>query len=310
MRIAILGAGGVGSYYGGILAHAGHEVSMLARGDHLAALRARGLEIRTPDGVFGATVAASGDVTELGAPELAVLSVKCFSLAEILPAVRHLAANGATILPLLNGVEAVDRLGSGGVARDRLLGGLTHISAVRVAPGVVERRSAIQRVTVGELDGRLSERVERIVSAFREAGAEAVASKEITAELWRKFAFIATVAAACGLARAPIGPVRDAPYGRLLFSRAVEEVFAVARARGVAVGPKDAEETLAFIDSRPPDTVPSFLLDLEAGGPNELDDLSGAVSRLGRDVGVETPFHDTATAALSAATSGRDGKTP
>ncbi|MFI5180391.1 MAG: ketopantoate reductase family protein [Thermoanaerobaculia bacterium] len=309
MKIAILGAGGVGGYYGGALASAGHHVSMLARGPHLEALRARGLEIRTPDGIFFANVAATGDPMELGKPDLAILSVKSYSLAEILPAVRLVAEKGATILPLLNGVEAVDRLASGGIAKERLLGGLTHISAVRIAPGVVERRSPLQKVTVGELDGCISGRVERIASAFREAGAEAVVSHEIVADLWRKLAFIASMAAACGLARAPLGRIRTAPLGPLLLSRAVHEVFAVARERGVVLLDDEEEKTLRFIDSIGDGTKPSFLLDLEASGPTELDDLCGAVSRLGREAGVPTPIHDTATAALGAATASRRPET-
>ncbi len=138
------------------------------------------------------------------------------------------------------------------------------------------------------------------MAAFRDAGAQARASEDIAADLWRKFAFIAPMAAACGLARAPIGPVRDAPYGKLLLQRAVGEVLAVARVRGVRLAEDEEWKILAFMDGLGGAMKPSFLLDLEAGGPNELDDLSGAVSRLGREAGVETPVHDTAVAALSA----------
>src|SRR6185295_9671073 len=202
------------------------------------------------------------------------------------------------ILPLLNGVDAADRLIAAGVPGDRVLGGLTEISAARVAPGIVERRSPFQRVGVGELAGGVSKRAERIADAFRKAGADARASADITADLWRKLAFIASMAAACGLARSPIGPIRDAPLGHLLIERAVREVIAVAQARGVAVGEEDASRILAFIDTLAPGIKPSFMLDLESGGPTELDDLCGAVSRIGREVGVETPMHDVATAAL------------
>ncbi|MBW8878610.1 MAG: ketopantoate reductase family protein [Acidobacteria bacterium] len=298
MRIAILGAGGVGGYYGGALARAGHAVALLARGAHLEALRGRGLEVRTPEGTFTAAVAATDEPRELGQVELAVVAVKSYSLPEIVPAARLLAERGAVILPLLNGVEAADRLVAQGVPGDRVLGGLTEISAARLGPGVVERRSAFQRVVVGERAGGVSERAERIAAAFREAGADARASADITADLWRKLAFIATMSAACGLARSPIGPIRKAPLGHLLIERALHEVVAVARSRGVAL-PEDVEpKILGFIDTLPDSMRPSFLLDLESGGPTEIDDLSGAVSRLGREAGVETPVHDVATAAL------------
>jgi 2-dehydropantoate 2-reductase len=300
MNIAILGAGGVGGYYGGILARAGHRVALLARGAHLEVLRERGLEVRAPEGTFTVAVEAVGDADELRGIELAVVAVKSYSLAEIAPAARLLAERGAVVLPLLNGVEAADRLIEAGVPGERVLGGLTEISAVRIGPGIVERRSPFQRVVVGERAGGASERAERIASVFREAGAEARASNDITADLWRKLAFIATMSAACGLARTSIGPVREAPLGNLLIERALREVTAVARARGVPLPADTEEKLLGFVSGLPGAMKPSFLLDLESGGPTELDDLSGAVSRLGRQAGVETPIHDAATAALSA----------
>jgi len=301
LRIAILGAGGVGSLYGGTLARAGFPVAFLARGAHLEALQARGLEVRTPTETFTVSVRAAATAEELGPVDLAIVAVKCYSLDGIVPAAKLLATRGATILPFLNGVEAADRLIAGGVPRESVLGGLTQVSTARVAPGAVQRKSAFQKVTVGELAGGLSARAERVAAAFRAAGADASASADIQADLWRKLAFIAAMAAACGLARAPVGPVKRAPYGPLLLTRAVAEVFAVAQARGIGIGEHDEEKTLRFIESLAEGLKPSFLLDLEAGGPNELDDLSGAVARLGREVGVATPIHDTAVAALSAA---------
>jgi len=298
MRIAILGAGGVGGYYAGILARSGHAVALLARGPNLDALRARGLEVRTPEESFTVAVQATDDPKTFGVCDVAIVAVKTYSLAAIAPAARLLAEGGAAILPFLNGVEAADRLVESGVPANQVLGGLTQVSVVKVEPGVVERKSSFQKVTVGERVGKPSERVRRIVEAFQGAGAEARVSEDISADLWRKFAFIASMAAACGLARAPIGLVRDAPYGKVLLARAVREVLAVARARGLRLAEDEESKILAFIDSLGGGMKPSFLLDLEAGGPTELDDLSGAVARLGREAGVETPVHDTAAAAL------------
>ena len=149
MKIAILGAGGVGGYYGGVLARAGHQVSMLARGAHLEALRERGLEVRTPEEPFTVAVGAADDPRELGENDLAIVAVKTYSLGEIAPAARIVAEAGAIVLPLLNGVDAADRLIEGGVPDERVLGGLTEISAVRTAPGVIEGRSQFQRGVVG-----------------------------------------------------------------------------------------------------------------------------------------------------------------
>jgi 2-dehydropantoate 2-reductase len=246
-------------------------------------------------------VEATGDPKELGRVEFAIVAVKSYSLMEIVPAARLVADSGAAILPLLNGVEAADRLVAHGVPGEQVLGGLTQISVARIGPGIIERRSPFQRVVVGERAGGSSERAERIASAFREAGAEARVSDDITADLWRKFAFIASMSAACGLARSSVGPIRKAPLGDLLFERAVREVLAVARARGVRLAEDEESKILQFIGSLADVIKPSFLLDLESGGPTELEDLCGAIARLGRLARVETPVHDTATAALSAA---------
>jgi 2-dehydropantoate 2-reductase len=191
-----------------------------------------------------------------------------------------------------------------------LLGGLTAISVVRIAPGVFERRSPFQRVVLGELDAQAksqpqperAQRVEAICRAFRAAGVEASVSADITADLWRKFAFIASMAAASGLSRTAIGPLRATPLGHLLIERAVREVVSVARARNVALADDEVERTMKIIDGLPDAMKPSLLIDLEAGRPTEIEDLSGAVSRLGKACGVETPVHDTAAAAIGVST--------
>ncbi len=302
MRIAVLGPGGVGGYYGGELARAGHDVRLLARGEHLEALAERGLEVRTPEGAFTVHPRACGDPSGLGDVDLALVTVKAYSLASVTPAAASLAAAGADVLPFLNGVEAVARLREGGVPEERLLAGVTTISAAKVAPGIIERRSPFRRVVVGEPGGGLSERVERVAEIFREAGADARASGEIEVDLWRKFVFLTAISGACGLARASVGRVREAELGLLLIERAVAEAAAVGRAAGAALPDDEESRAVEFIAGLPGAMVPSFVLDVEAGGPTELDILSGAVTRLGRRAGVPTPVHDTVVAALGAAT--------
>jgi 2-dehydropantoate 2-reductase len=301
VKFAILGAGGVGGYYGGLLAKNSHEVCVLARTSNLAALRERGLEVRTPEGSFTVPVKASDNAKDFSEVDCALVAVKNYSLAEIAPAATFLANQGALIVPLLNGVEVADQLVANGVPQAQLVGGLTAISVVRVSPGVFERRSPFQRVVLGELGPSQPERkqrIEAIVHAFQEAGVDASVSQDMTADLWRKFAFIASMAAACGLSRTPIGPLRATKLGHLLIERAVREVISVARARKVALADDEAERTMKIIDGLPEAMKPSLLIDLEAGRPTEIDDLSGAVSRLGRVCGVETPVHDTAAAAI------------
>ncbi|TVR54321.1 MAG: 2-dehydropantoate 2-reductase [Gemmatimonadales bacterium] len=317
MRVAILGAGGVGGYFGGLLARGGHEVRLLARGPHLKAIRNRGLEVRTPEETFITHPFATDDPGELGVVDVVFVAVKAYSLQEVAPVAAELArsrsaasedteagvaepgaiAPGAIVIPFLNGVDAVQELQAAGVPGDRLLPGLTYISATRTAPGVVERRSEFQRIRLGTS----SERAQAICQALRGVGVDAETSPDIQVELWRKFIFLTAFSAVCGLTRTDIGTVREATLGLDLLGQAVREIAAVGRACGISL-PSDAEaDALALLESLPPTLKPSFLRDVEAGGPNELDILSGAVARKGREVGVPTPLHDTATFVLGMA---------
>jgi 2-dehydropantoate 2-reductase len=317
MRVAILGAGGIGGYYGGLLARAGHSVAVLARGENLSVLRQRGLELRTPEETFLVPVEASDDVRQFALVDLAIVAVKTYSLAEIAPAARWSAENGALVLPLLNGVGIADRLMERGVPEENVLGGLTTISAERTSPGIFERHGKVQQIVFGEFDpappGNVhprSKRVGEIAEAFRGASVETRVSGDIRLDLWRKFAFLAPVAAACGLTRSPIGPIRANPFGRLLLQRAIAEVVAVAHARSINLADNEISRILEFCDSLPETNKPSLLRDLEAGRPTEIDDLSGAVSRMGRSLRIETPIHDTAFAAISLASKHSDHPKP
>ena len=299
MRTIIIGAGGVGGYFGAVLARRGHEVTLFARGAHRDAVRERGLTIRGAGDEFVVRVGVTDDPRALPAADLALVAVKGYSLAEVVPAVRIAAERGADVLPLLNGVSAADELLAGGVARERLLGGIARISAARTEPGAIELRSSFSSIVLGALGGGLSERAERIVATLRAAGIDSRATDRIEVELWQKLVFIASMAAVCGLAGAPIGPARDAPHGARIVERAVREVVAVARARGVALPEDEAERTTRYLLSLPAEMKPSFLLDLESGRPTELELLSGAVVRYSVDAGLDCPFHETAYAALS-----------
>ena len=302
MRIAILGAGGVGGYDGAVLARAGNEVQLLARGKHLEAIRTGGLRITEADGSsWVARVTATDDPAALRGAKLVLVTVKSYDLDAIGPVAADLARHGGTVVPFLNGVEAAERLEQLGVPRQSLLGGLTAISAERTGPGQIARRSPFNRVVVGELAGGTSPRATEIAALLAAAGIEARASAEMPLELWRKFVFITTMGSCCGLARTPTGPVRAAPLGNAMLERASAESIAVGRAMGIGFAPDEVSRVIAQIAALPDSMKPSFMLDLERGGPTELDVLSGAVSRLGRQVGVPTPVHDTAVAAFGAA---------
>jgi len=299
LRFTIIGAGGVGGCFGSALRQAGHEVTFFARGAHLDAIRRQGLTVRSLGGTAVVRVSATDRVAELPPSDVAVVAVKSYSLPQVIPVVRAAAERGASVLPLLNGVTAADELIAGSVPRECVLGGIARVSAARIAPGVVERRSDFQSVVVGELGGGLSERATAVADAFRGAGIDARASDIIDIELWQKFVFITALAAVCGMSRAPVGAVREAPGGRRLIERAVNEVVAVAHARGVSLPAEEAERTCAYIGTLPAAMKPSFLVDLESGGPTELDTLSGAVARFAAEARIECPVHETARTVLS-----------
>jgi 2-dehydropantoate 2-reductase len=178
---------------------------------------------------------------------------------------------------------------------------VSYVSAVRIEGGVFERRSTFQRVIVGELPNGISPRAKKIATMFADAGAEATASEDITLALWQKFVFLASIAAACGLTRLPIGPVRDNPLGARLIERLVREAVAVGRARGIALPQDEEARVLNQINSLPAASQPSLLLDLLAGSPTEVDVLSGAIARFAEEGKIETPIHDAAALILGAA---------
>jgi 2-dehydropantoate 2-reductase len=300
--LAFIGAGGVGGYFAAVLARAGVPVRLLARGEHLDAIRRQGgVEVHEPGAErFLAPVSASDDPATLAGSAFALVTVKSYSLAELAPTLRALAGDGTVLVPLLNGIDIAERVVAGGVSRSQILGGLTYIAAARTAPGVIARTSPFRRIIIGELDGSRSERAARLVDVLGRAPITAEASEQITLELWRKFAFLTPLAALCGLARGSIGPVRRAPSGQAVLERAVREIVAVARATGVPFSDDDTRHALGALEALPDSTQPSFLADLLRGGPTELDVLSGTVVRLARNYGIDVPVHETALAALSA----------
>lgn len=304
MDIGIIGAGAIGSYYAGVLSRAGHRVRLHARGEHLAAVQARGLEVRTLDETFIAHPEAVADGDALGAPDFVLVAVKGFALDDVAPLVAEVAQRGATVIPLLNGVDAAEGLERGGVPRAAIVGGLCAVSVFRTAPGVVERRSTFSRVTIGEFDGSASARVKRLVEAMTAAGVEAAVSREIMRDLWRKFSMIVPMSVACGLSRTAMGPVLATEGGRMILQRTLSELVAVSRAAGAdsALSDDDEARTLRGLLAVQATIMPSFLHDLVKGGPAEVQTLSGTVSRLGRALGVVTTVNDVATAAFIAAT--------
>ena len=227
------------------------------------------------------------------------MTVKGYSLPEVGAEVAAAAKAGAAIVPLLNGIDVAERLVALGVPREAIIGGFVRASLVRTEPGVISRLSPFDLIVVGELDRVARERTSQLANVFAGANIKAAVSDDIVLDLWRKFAFIVTMGVACGLSRKSIGPVLSTERGRALVLGAIQEIVAVSQG---ALGPEDEEQTRKDIFALPAAMKPSFLLDLERGGPTELELLPGTVSRFGRERGVPTPIHDVATAAFEVAT--------
>ena len=292
MRFAIVGAGGVGGYFGGKLARAGEDVGFVARGEHLAAIREKGLEVTGPGDSFLVRPAkATDDPASLGAADVVIVAVKAWQLPELLPRLRPLVGTQTAVLPLLNGVEAPGQL-AGAFGAPRVLGGLCAVLSFVARPGVIEHLGAPASISLGELGGGTSPRVEAIRQAMTTAGITALVPDDITVALWKKFVFIASFGGVGGVTRAPAGALRSIPAVRELLEGAIAEVVAVARARGIALEEGQTAQTLAYVDTLPANAFPSMPRELFAGKRTELDAWNGAVVRMGREAGVATPVHD------------------
>ncbi|MEE2900598.1 MAG: ketopantoate reductase family protein [Gemmatimonadota bacterium] len=300
-RIVVIGAGGLGSYVGALLAKVGHHVTLVARGEHLAAIRRHGLHVKTVAGDFQVHPAAVGSAFELSGADLSYVTVKAYSLEDVADQVEHLARAGAVVVPLLNGVTASEQLVEHGVAHDRILDGIAYMTAFRTAPGRIERRAAHHRVVVGSSTGAGKAAIRLVADTFDGTGVEIVASEDIASDLWTKMAVVCALSVLCGLTGQSMGPVRTHRFGADLQERAIAEVTAVARARGIAL-PQDAEKTIgAALDAFPADFFPSVIHDLRSGRRTEMEELGGAIVRMAREAGIEAPLHEAATCAIQLA---------
>jgi 2-dehydropantoate 2-reductase len=291
VRIAVFGAGGAGGYFGARLARAGEEVVWIARGPHLEALRTRGLRVESSDGDFTlGPVDASDAPAWFGTVDAVLLGVKAWQVADAARAMRPLIGRDTCVVPLQNGVEAADELRA--VLGDRpVLGGIAKVFAFLVGPGHLRRPGGPASVSLGELDNRPSERVQRLAECLRRAGLGAEIPADIQVALWEKFLFVASGGGLGAVTRAPIGIVRSVPETRALLEAAMEEIRAVGRARGVSLPDDVVLRTMAFVDTLPAAGTASLQRDLAAGRPSELEWWSGAVARLGAEAGVATPIH-------------------
>src|SRR3954469_11527224 len=291
VRIAVVGAGGVGGGFGAALAKAGADVTFIARGAHLAAMKAEGLKIT---GGRGEThllpTQATDNPAEVGPVDIVLFCVKLWDVESAGEQTKPLIGRDTDVIPLQNGIDAHERLLSI-VGESAVMGGVAQISASIISPGAIRQVGTFMRMMFGEFDGRRSRRAEDFYALCEKAGFDVTLSGQILTELWMKFILLASNAGMMALARQPIGRLRDDPDLRPIFLSAWREVIEVGRAKGVVLPADALEKVEDFTDHAPPAMKASMALDLERGNRLELPWLSGKVAALGRELGVPTPTH-------------------
>lgn len=291
MRIAVVGAGGVGGGFGAALAKAGADVTFIARGAHLAAMKSAGLKVQGPRGdTHLVPTRATEDPADIGTVDIVLFCVKLWDVKSAGEKIKPLIGAGTAVIPLQNGIDAHERL-IPILGKDAVMGGVAQISASITAPGVIAQVGTFMRMVFGELDGKPSQRGEDFLALCLKAGFDATLSGEILTELWMKFILLASNAGIMALARQPIGTLRDDPDLRPIFLAAYQETIDVGRARGVRL-PADARERIVEITGHfPPGMKASMALDLDRGNRLEVPWLSGKVAELGHRFGIPTPTH-------------------
>ena len=290
MRIAILGSGGVGGYFGGRLANAGADVKFIARGAHLTALQQHGLRIDSPLGnLHLRRVDATDDPGAVGPVDVVFFTVKLYDTESALQILPALLGPQTVVVPFQNGVDSVNVL-SNAVGRARVAGGTTYVSAVISEPGVI-RHTAMNRLLFGPLDAAQTPQLEQLLAAARAAGIDAILSDKIQVEIWAKFARLTVFSGMTAVSRCPLGPIMADPDLFAMMQSALHESIAVARGRQIPLPARLFDEIITATRALPAGSKSSMLEDLERGKPLELPWLSGAVVRIGEEVGVETPTH-------------------
>ena len=299
MRIAMMGSGGVGGYFGGRMAAAGADVSFIARGQHLETIRKNGLRISSRD--MGNTLVHPTTATDnpmaVGPVDYVIVGVKLWDTVEAGKAILPMLGSDTTVLSLQNGVEC-DHILSQTVGADRLIAGAAFIASSIAEPGVIKHIGTMQRIVIGEIGGGSSPRVMALQEAMLAGDITAEVSDDIERTIWEKFVFLVGLSATTSLMRTTIGPIRKDSDSRAFLRSIFAEAIAVGRARGIEFEPDFEAARLEFTDGLPFDMTSSMHHDLEAGNPLEVAWLSGAVVRFGRELGISTPANQVVFAAL------------
>jgi 2-dehydropantoate 2-reductase len=298
MRIAVMAAGAVGGYFGGRLAAAGHDVSFIARGAQLEAIRKNGLKIESPLGNLHLDKArVTSDPKEVGPVDVVLFAVKLWDTEIAAEATKPMVGPQTRVITFQNGVDSVERMAPI-LGAEQVVGGSAYIASVIGAPGVISHTSQFAKMVCGRIDGKPDAQLAAFTAAAKEAGIDIAQSENINRERWEKFIFLVGLSGATGSTRMPLGAILADPDTRAFFQSLMAEVIALAQAEGVALRPDFLESRMKFADTAPPGMKASLLHDLERGNRIELDWLAGRVVTLGREFGVPTPSNDAVYAVL------------
>jgi 2-dehydropantoate 2-reductase len=298
MKIAVIGAGAVGGYFGGRLAATENEVVFLARGKTLEALQTGPLRVESIKGDFEVNVRATDDPAEIGPVEAVLVAVKAWQVPEAAAAIQKMQGRESIIVPLQNGMEAPAQLAAV-VGPGRVAGGLCRIVSEAIAPGRISHYWAEPSLAFGELEPLANgERLEQLCAAFVAAGVRCDILRDIARAMWEKFLFITPWGSFGAVTGLPVGPLRSIPESRGRLLKGLDEVVEIARAEGSELGAENVSKTLAILDGLPEDTTSSMQRDIMTGRPSELEAQTGAVVRFGRKAGVPTPVHEAIYAEL------------
>ena len=297
MKIAVMGAGGVGGYFGARLAQAGHDVSFLARGRHLEAMKAKGLTLKSPRGDATIRVKASDTPAELGDADVVLFAVKLWDTESAAEQVRPLVARGGVVIPFQNGVESIARIGKV-LGAEHVMGGAAYIAGRIAEPGTIVQTGPIARLRFGVTRPSQQAAAQAFLAACLGANVEAELASDIERVLWEKFVLLVAVSATTAVTRKTIGVVRADPDLRWLLETVMREVWTLGRKRGVQLADDLVAKTLAQADTFTPDMRASMAADLEAGTRLEAPWLSGAVARMAREAGTDATANRAVYAAL------------
>jgi 2-dehydropantoate 2-reductase len=300
VRFAILGSGAVGGYYGARLARTGHDVTFMARGAHLDAIRTRGLRIRSPLGDFVVQARAEDDTSKVGVVDVVIVAVKTYDNAVALPLIRPMLGSTSSVLTLQNGVDSVSEIAAL-VGERAVVGGTTYIATALAEPGVIEQTGTHRRIVFGEVFGdlpRTSDRVSQLHEVFAAADIQSEPTSDGRIPIWEKFIFLVALAGFTGAARLPIGPLWADPFSHARFLDGCREIERLARAEGVGVAADVIDRISAYVDGIPKSMRSSLLIDLSQGKRIEVEALQGSVVRRAARVGIDVPIMSTLYAVL------------